>query len=293
MIVVLSAGVYSTIQDLGRFGHRNIGVPVSGSMDQYSAFIANSLVGNNNKAAVLEMTFNGPSLKFNKNATIAIVGSPIKIKLNDNLLAQNSVITINKGDTMSLGTISHGVRSYLAIAGGFNTEVAINSRSYYPGITHKSQLKKGDIIHFNCHKQTEILNRSSVHLDEQHFSNKTLQVYPAPEFHTLSTEIKAKILRKKLIVSSSSNRMAYKFESPITIGPGDSINEIITSSVQPGTVQLTPSGEIIVLMRDCQTTGGYARIFQLAEQSINQLSQKTTASELKFSLVNSHKTNNI
>lgn len=284
MIEVLAAGIYSTIQDLGRFGYRNMGVPVSGTMDQYSAFVANSLVGNNKNAAVIEMAFNGPHLKFHKKATIAIVGSPIKIQLNDEAINQNTVISISKGDTLSLGTISPGVRCYLAIAGGFNTEVILNSRSFYPEITPQAQLIKGDSINFKIQSQSEVIHRCSVHLDDQHFSNKLLYVYPAPEFHTLSKAIKAKILRNKFKVAATSNRMAYKFESPVKIGTDDTVQEIITSGVQPGTVQLTPSGEIIVLMRDCQTTGGYARIFQLTEKSINQLSQKTTASELLFFL---------
>ena len=285
MIEVLAAGIFSTIQDRGRFGFRNMGVPVSGAMDQYSAFVANSLVDNDTNAAVLEMTFNGPHLKFHEKTTIALVGAQINIKLNKDIIKQNTVILINKGDTLSLGTISHGVRCYLAIAGGFNTEKILNSRSYYPEITNQSQLKKGDKIDFASQTNLKILNHSIVHLDEQHFSNPLLSVHPGPEFNTLSDSIKANLFRKKFKISPTSSRMAYKFDSPIALVLGDSVPEITTSSVQPGTVQLTPSGDVIVLMRDCQTTGGYARIFQLTEQSINQLSQKQTASEISFHII--------
>ena len=285
MIEVLTAGIFTSIQDNGRYGYRDIGVPVSGCMDQYSSFVANSLVGNNKQAAVLEMVIKGPHLKFYENATIAVVGAPIKIQLNDESIYQNTVISISKGDILSLGIISQGIRCYLAITGGFNSEMILNSLSFYPEITPQSHLNKGDLLNFKSTDQSEIINRCIVQLDEQHFSNNVLSVYPGPEFHTLSAAIKAKIFRKRFKVSPSSNRMAYKFELPITISVDDPVKEILTSSVQPGTVQLTPSGEIIVLMRDCQTTGGYARIFQLTEQSINQLSQKTTASEILFFLI--------
>jgi len=285
MIEVISAGIYSTIQDKGRFGYRNMGVPVSGAMDHYSAFVANSLVGNDINAAVLEMTFNGPHLNFHKSAIIAVAGAPIVIKLNNQIIKQSTVINITKGDVLALGAISCGVRCYLAIAGGFNSPKVLNSRSYYSAITKHTQLHKGDEIDFDHSAALTIRHHSTVHLDEKHFNNNRINVYPGPEFHTLSDSIKAQIFNKKFKVASTSNRMAYTFELGIDIKSDDKINEIITSSVQPGTVQLTPSGELIVLMRDCQTTGGYVRILQLTEHSINQLSQKTPAIELQFNLI--------
>jgi biotin-dependent carboxylase-like uncharacterized protein len=285
MIEVLAAGIFSTIQDMGRFGSRHLGVPVSGVMDQYSAFVANSLLGNDKNSAVIEMTFNGPQLQFHKNARIAIVGSPVEIKLNNVTQNQNTVISINKADILSIGNMSHGTRCYLAIVGGFTSKKILNSRSYYPGITKQFQLQKGDLISFASQMQSEILHQGTVHLDKQHFNNTRVNVYPGPEIDYLTEAVKSKLFKSRFKVSSTSNRMAYKFEKPIKLEANDSISEIITSSVQPGTVQLTPSGEVIVLMRDCQTTGGYARIFQLTDQAINQLSQKITGSEILFNFI--------
>ena len=284
MIEVINTGIFTTIQDQGRFGFRNIGVPVSGSMDQYSAYVANSLVGNNQQSAVMEMTIIGPSLKFHENATIAIVGASVTVQLNGQDKKQNTIITIKKGETLTIGQIRLGVRCYLAISGGFDTETELNSHSFYAGVTKQSMLLKGDFVRYKTLGVSKIIHRSIVNLDVKHFSNHLLDVYPGPEFHTLSQTTISKILRKKIVVSSTSNRMGYKFEASISLGINEHVNEIVTSSVQPGTVQLTPAGDIIILMRDCQTTGGYARIFQLTEQSINQLSQKPTGSELLFHL---------
>ncbi len=282
MIEVLSAGIFTTIQDQGRFGFRNIGVPLSGVMDQYLTFMANNLVANSGDKAVMEMTFSGPILKFHKDTFIAITAGEQVVFLNDKSISLNSVISVKQGDTLKLGSISQGVRGDLAVAGGFDSEMLLNSQSYYQGITQTPKIEKNDLLKFNLENTSKIRNRSVIKLDKQHFENNKIEVYPGPEFELLSNDLKTKLLRKKFIVSAQSNRMAYKFEKTACL----SSNEIITSSVHPGTVQLTPSGDLIVLMRDAQTTGGYARIFQLTDKSINQLAQKSSGSEVTFKMVN-------
>ncbi|MFK8011147.1 MAG: biotin-dependent carboxyltransferase family protein [Marinicellaceae bacterium] len=280
----MTSGIYSSIQDNGRYGVRNLGVPLSGAMDQYSAYIANSLLGNNKQSAVLEMTYKGPVLLFHDKAIVTIVGSTIDAELNNQKVRQNGIITLEKGDVLSLGKISQGARCYLAILGGFESEQVLNSQSQYSQITKKALLKKGDLLFYDTQKQLTEIKHSSVKLDTKHFKNEILYVYAAPEFETLNQSILSQLIEMKLTVDISSNRMAYKLKESLAVQE-DSIKEIITASVQPGTVQITPSGEIIILMRDCQTTGGYARIFQLSDYSINQLAQKTPGSTVYFSLI--------
>ena len=278
----MSAGIFTTIQDQGRFGFRNIGVPLSGVMDQYLALMANNLVGNAMDKTVMEMTFSGPTFKFHRDAFVAITAGEQTVFLNDMVVSVNTVHSIKQGDVLKLSSISKGVRSYLAVAGGFDSEEILSSQSFYQGITNESKIEKGDLLNFNIEETNKIINRSVIKLDKQHFENNEIEVYPGPEFELLSNEMKTKLLRKKFIISAQSNRMAYKFEKIVNL----SAKEIITSSVQSGTVQLTPSGDLIVLMRDCQTTGGYARVMQLTEKSINQLAQKPSGLEVAFKLVN-------
>ena len=283
MIEVISAGLYTTIQDQGRFGFRNIGVPTSGAMDMNSARLANALLDNEINAAVVEMTYNGSTLKFNTNTFVAITGANCSITLNSQPVKMNTVIAINCDSVLKIGRALKGVRIYLAIAGGFDYPKILNSQSFYHGITPVSHIHKGD--HLKIFKQCKpIINRSSIKVDNKHFDDQTINVTTGPEFKLLD-KISQQILRKKKFkISAQSNRMAYKLEIGDNLTETLKAKDIVTSCVQPGTVQLTPSGELIVLMRDAQTTGGYARILQLTDDSINRLSQKTAGKLIAFSL---------
>ena len=142
MIKVLSSGFFTTIQDLGRFGFGDIGVPVSGAMDLYSAKLGNSILGNRNSDAVLEITLDKCKLRFDVESIICISGADLSPKLNSKQIPLNSVLVVNKDDTLIFGKSIYGVRSYLAVKGGFQTEIVLKSRSFYKGITNRYILKK-------------------------------------------------------------------------------------------------------------------------------------------------------
>jgi allophanate hydrolase subunit 2 len=135
MIEVIKSGLYSTIQDLGRFGFENYGVPISGSMDQFSSIISNKLLGNKDQDAVMEITMTGPVLKFLEKTKISITGADISPSINNNPVKLNVVHDINKGDLLSFGKLKYGIRSYLSVSGGFSTKEVMGSKSMYPNIT--------------------------------------------------------------------------------------------------------------------------------------------------------------
>ena len=282
MIEVISAGIFSSIQDQGRFGSRNIGVPVSGAMDLYSANLANALLNNSLESAVLETTVIGPVLHFLNDTFISITGAVCPIELNGIPIPNNCVHKVNATSTLSIGRVQNGMRTYLGIAGGFQTKKVLKSRSYYHGITKNKQIRQGDLLKTSL-KFKKIINRAKVKTKLSHLNQHAISVTYGPEFNRLEKQTQDKLLTSQFILSNQSNRMAYRLDKYQRI----SAAEIITSSVQPGTVQLTPSGELIILMRDCQTTGGYARVLQLTENSINQLAQKSAGSDIKFVVNNS------
>lgn len=279
MVEVISAGIFSTIQDQGRFGYRNIGVPVSGAMDRNNSDFANALLNNDYKCAVLESTIIGPSLLFHQDTFIAVTGAECDLKLNHQSVCINKVIYIKKGDILSFGKVNTGVRNYLAVAGGWQTPVVLGSRSYYPEITNELQIHSGDRLLISL-QVDKIINRTTVKFNSSQVKNNVLQVTIGPEFNLLDNRSRHNLISQSFKVSPQSNRMAYKLNH----GTKLAAKEIITSSVQPGTVQLTPSGELIVLMRDCQTTGGYARVLQLTENAINHLAQKSAGKKVLFSI---------
>jgi biotin-dependent carboxylase-like uncharacterized protein len=280
MIKVISAGLYTTIQDKGRFLYRMNGVPLSGVMDRSSAELANVLLGNDKSAPVLEITHTGPVLQFLHTAEISITGAGFTPTLNNIELALNKRILVKENSILKFGLPSYGVRGYLAIRGGFISEKVLGSYSFYPGITSASHLQKGDVLQFNGTSEKIKRITASVKHKKDHFDHSILQVYKGPEFDQLSEASAVEILATPLTVLPESNRMAYMLKG----WEAFSAKEIITGPVQPGTVQLTPSGQCVVLMRDGQTTGGYSRIFQLDEDSINRLSQKSPESQINFQL---------
>ena len=280
MLKVIKSGFYSTIQDQGRFGYREYGVPVSGAMDAYSSRFANTLLGNDDNDAVLEMTMTGGTFQFSKPTVIAISGADMNPVLNEEPIKQNSIIQVNSNDVLSFEQVKHGFRTYLAIKKGFKSDIFLGSRSQYSSITSSNTITKGDIIDYNEFDKKFQKSNALLRYNTSIFSDTTLEAFTGPEFDKLTSIEKDFLFNTELVVSKYNNRMAYRLEPLIE----NDLESILTSPLLPGTVQLTPKGNLIVLMRDCQTTGGYPRILQLAEKSINILSQKLIGNSFKFRL---------
>ena len=279
MIKVLKEGLFTTIQDIGRFGYKNIGVPVSGSMDQTSAKLANLLLGNDESSAVLEMTLVGPTLEFMNDTYISITGADMNPSLNKQKVLQNKPLFVNKGDILYLSHSSNGMRSYLGIKGGFNSEKKLGSKSFYRGITKREKLIKNDKIKFSKVTSSTMKMNKSINDFKINRKNK-INVFKGPEFDLLDSNSKDIIFNTDFTIGIN-NRMGYNPVEPIE----NSISSIISSPVMPGTVQLTPSGRLIILCRDCQTSGGYPRVLQLDKSSMDSLSQKTIGETIKLKLV--------
>ena len=279
MLEILHAGLYTSIQDLGRFGFRNYGVPISGVMDEYHAKLANLILGNDQNAAVLEMTLQGARMIFHEPTQIVICGADLSPKLNRALLRPNIPVNVSKGDQLDFGARKSGVRAYLAIKDGFLAKKVLGSRSFYDGITTKSRVQKGDYVPYLA-KAKKIKSFANIALQDELFNSNEISVYKGPEFDFLSKQQQRQLFEATFSIGLN-NRMAYQLNELII----NKFPSIITSAVLPGTIQLTPSGKLIILMKDCQTTGGYPRILQLDEGSIGKLSQKHTRDELYFNMI--------
>ncbi len=280
MVEVLQAGFYTSIQDLGRFNTQHYGVPLSGVMDVRAAAIANNLVGNKANAALLEMTMTGPKLQFNEDAAIAITGAHLTPFINGKETSRNKCIYINKGSILSFGVSKLGVRGYIAIKGGFKTKKVLGSRSMYKAVTPICILKKGTLLQIHPSEASPADFFSKLKVKEQYLKSEFLEVYKGPEFDCLSAFEKEKLLKNRFTISKNNSRMGYQLLEPLQ----NDLTPIITSPVLPGTVQLTPSGTLIVLMQDCQTTGGYPRVLLLTPQAITVLSQKKMNDSVFFKL---------
>lgn len=279
MLKVLTSGFYTTIQDTGRYGFREKGVPVSGVMDSASASLANMLLGNKNTAALLEITMSGPKLKFSCNTCIAITGAMMTPKINDTLITNNKVYDIANGDVLSFEKLKLGFRVYIAVKGGFKTKKVLKSRSQYELITKDVCLSKGDELDFLEFPFSK-MSKPNTKIKSNWLQKDVLEVFKGPEFDMLTKKQKEQLFSKEFTIAKENNRMAYQLEENI---PSHN-HSILTSATLPGTVQLTPSGKLILLMKDAQTTGGYPRVLQLLEEAICVLAQKKTNDKVVFQL---------
>ncbi len=276
MIKIISKGLYTTFQDEGRFGYRDIGVPSSGYMDKESAQIANLILDNPINNPLIEATLIGPTIKFEKPTVICITGSDFYPMLNENRISLYTAVKVKKGDKLKINNSSIGSRCYISIKGDIKLDEVLGSKSYYPQISHSSIIEKGDEFKFETNN-----SEPNYKLINQKFElNKNLKVFKGPEFNSLNKGSINKIIDQEFSIGIN-NRMAYNLKEKIQAGT----TSIISSPVIPGTVQLTPSGQMIILHRDCQTTGGYPRILQLDEKSLNNLAQLRIGDKIKFEIV--------
>ncbi|WP_245574771.1 5-oxoprolinase subunit C family protein [Gaetbulibacter saemankumensis] len=281
MIKVIKPGFYSTIQDLGRYAYQDFGVPYAGVMDQLSAQLANHILGNNLNDAVLEITMKGPELEFLSPTLICVSGAQMNPMLNKTPVHMNKMISVEKGTILSFGKLESGVRCYLSVRGGFQTELIMRSRSMYSGITKQITISKGDELEIGEVNRFLADKNAHVKVNAHHISEHVIEAYEGPEFSKLSKEAQHILKAQEFTISNDNSRMAYQLKELLQ----NDLDAILTTPVLPGTVQLTPSGKLIVLMRDCQTTGGYPRVLQLSSQAINVLSQKLTGTKIKFKIV--------
>jgi len=266
LLTLLKAGIYTTVQDRGRFFGSHLGIPISGAMDHQSAELANLILGNDRNDALLECTYTGPVIAFHTPTLVSIVGARIPAFLNDRLIDTSKAIQISQEDQLSFGKVEQGSRFYIGVKGGILSSKIYNSRSTCTTANILSQLKKGDQLEYKSYTN----DQNSAVTIKRVLGNRSISVFKGPEFSILSSKRIQELFDAKFSLNPESNRMAFRINHALNLSHSHSI---FSSGTLPGTVQLTPSGELIILMRDTQSTGGYPRILQLTEDSINDLSQ--------------------
>ncbi len=277
-IKIIDPGYYTSIQDLGRYGYREMGFPVSGPMDYNSFTNANKLVGNSSNEAVLESTLKGPKILFSSSCIVAVTGADVSIYKNGNPVELNKSFHCELGDILEIGVVKKGFRNYIGFGGGIFPEKVFGSYSQYHPITIDSNIKKGQNFLINTINRS--LEHKKIKIKKLDF-NQTIEVYKGPFWDKIENSLKNKILNSEFKIGSN-NRMAY------VLSGIDLKNKIslLSTSVMPGTVQLTPKGDLLVVMRDGQVTGGYPRILQVTEDSQSKISQFATGKLIRFKLVN-------
>jgi biotin-dependent carboxylase-like uncharacterized protein len=253
-----------------------MGVPVSGAMDALSAEFGKALLDSDEKDALIEITLGQGKFQFTQPTVFCLTGGDFSPRLDGDDLKMNKAYKSKANAILSFGKRKYGARTYLAVEGGIQSEVILHSRSFSKGIT-SMRLEKGDKLSIPKLEMSLKEKFLKLRMDPEHCTSQELVSYPGPEYERLNEKQKQR-LRELFTLSTNNNRVAYQINEPIE----NDLEPILTSAVLPGTVQLTPSGKLIVLMKDCQVTGGYPRVLQLSEQAISRLSQKVAGEKVRF-----------
>lgn len=288
-------GFLTTLQDIGRSNYLQFGVSKGGAMDAHAAQLANTLIGNETTEVVLEITQSPHRFRFLQDTLVAFTGGGLQPQLQETLMPINQPLFIPAGATVECKQQLPGFRLYMAVAGGFEAEQFLNSCStdllVKAGGYQGRPLRKEDVL--LQHNELTILQQrlmkilkagATVEINhETEKTNNVIRVLQGTEWNYLD-DTSAQVFRQAAFtIGTQSSRMGYRLKE--TILKTNRNCEIVSSAVTQGTVQLTPSGEMIILMADAQTVGGYPRIAQVCAVDLSQLAQKKPGDKIQFQIV--------
>jgi antagonist of KipI len=264
-----------------------MGVPTGGALDRNALQYANNLVGNALATPVLEITLSGPHVRCLEPGRVALVGGGFSLLLNGAQQTDNSAVSVNAGDELVIKSSGNGCRSFLAVSGEWQVKRWLGSASALRVGSHEllpeALWQSGDVL---TTRDTSVKPWPSTMLPPQPAGN-LIRVLPGPEFDWLDHRGRSQLLSKPIVVVDPSNRIGLRTDTQIQLREDKCDTEMVSSGVQPGTVQLTHAGQAIILMRDGQTIGGYPRVLQCVSQSLDQLAQIKAGDELMLSLIDS------
>jgi antagonist of KipI len=299
-IRVVSTLYPCTLQDAGRTGYRAFGIPVSGPMDSFSFRLANILCGNDPEQTALEITLHGLVLCFEEDVLISLCGGGSTPSAGDLPLPLDRPVLIRCGTVLQFRPSLQGCRMYLAIAGGFVANKIMDSTATYApagiGGFNGRAIRKGDLLkpddRLSIHSQaihdglSYIAGSAAVArwgftpFSSRFCQERIIRFVDGPEWERFDEESKHFLENSTYFISDRSDRMGYQLKGhPLRFA---SFQEMLSSGVCPGTVQVTHAGFPILLMADGQTTGGYPRVAQVISADLSVCGQLRPGSEFQF-----------
>ena len=278
---IITAGLLTTFQDLGRRGFGRYGIPVSGVMDPFALRAANVLVGNAETAVGLEVTLQGLKMMAMAPVFIAVTGADLHFTINSEYHAPWRSFQLRPGDIINFEKRISGVRAYVAVRGGFAAPTYMGSASVFVIGRMGSPLKKNDILLIgeSCSTSLPEVCLSS-HYRPTGVGTEIVRVIADPQVSYFSFEGLATFLNTSFKVKSESNRMAYLLQGDAIVHNG--MDSILSQPVMPGSIQVTGKGDLVVLMVDGQVTGGYAKIANIISADFPLLSQSFPGEAVRF-----------
>ncbi len=281
---VLTPGAYTTVQDEGRFGYQQMGIPVSGVLDSFAFRVANMLVENPVNCAVLEITVMGPRLEVLSEADISITGAEMGITLNDQPVQGWKSIKVKPGDILGINQVKSGCRAYLAVTGGIDVSEVMGSRSTYVGGKiggyYGRSLKQGDIIKRGKGLKLKTARHLSPAVIPKYSSNIVIHAVPGPQDDFFDEGLKT-MFESEFMVSAKADRMGYRLQGPVIKHREEVPKSIISEPSVPGGIQVPADGQPIILLVE-QTVGGYTKIATVISTDICKVAQATPGDLIRF-----------
>ncbi len=292
---ILNHGLSTSIQDLGRPGYFNLGIPISGAMDRYALRLANLLVGNPEGAACLEVVFLGPKIAFGRDAIVAVTGADLPVRVDGEPRESWASFAVKAGQELSFDFLKSGARAYIAISGGIDTAPALGSRSTYPigalGGVGGRNVETGDVLPLGAATGGREGRRVPEDLRRMPDNPAHLRVLPGLYWHRLTEAAGQGFFDDEWRVAPEADRMGYRFrggrklefvdrEPPF--GAGADPSNIVDGCYSYGSIQVPGGTEPIVLHRDAVSGGGYFTLGAIISADMDYIGQLQPHMPVKF-----------
>lgn len=268
---IIKPGTLTSLQMKANNGKAFYAIPRSGPMDADSAELAQIILNNNSQDPIIECTFIAPTIRFDAQSHFCITGSEADWTLNENKIPLNIPVICKKGDLLEGKKMSTGIRSYIAVDGKINIP-----KTYSP--FKLMRLQKGDTLEW----RNKTLQFPNVDISLNNLASESVRIYKGPEFDLLNEQSLQNLISSNFSISHEISRMGAKLNGPHMKCTKDTLE--YSSATFPGMIQCAPSGQLIVILNDGQTTGGYPRIAYLDDKALNAFNQRDINEEFKFDL---------
>jgi antagonist of KipI len=287
LFLVLTPGAYTTVQDNGRYGYQQVGIPVSGALDSFAFGVANILVENPVNCAVLEITIMGCRFEVLSEADIAITGAEMGMTLNDRPVEGWRSFRVKSGDILDIKVVKSGCRAYLAVNGGIDVPKVMGSRSTYVGGNIGGYLggplKQGDIIKRGKGLLLNQARQLSPAVIPQYSSIIVIHAVAGPQDDFFDEGLKT-LFNSEYMVSPKADRMGYRLQGPVINHREGVPKSIISEPSVPGGIQVPADGQPIILLVE-QTVGGYTKIATVISTDLCNIAQATPGDTICFEQV--------
>jgi biotin-dependent carboxylase-like uncharacterized protein len=286
-LLIESPGFLTTVQDFGRPGHGVLGISASGAADPIALHLGNRLVDNPAGAAALEMTLTGGTFVFPEGGVFALTGADFRVTLNDDPIDHWTAHTASRESKLVIGPTTNGARCYLCISGGIQVRPFLGSASTHLlsglGGFQGRALRRGDVLQLNA--PSVPVSHRTVRPDalEKLKPRKILRVTEGPQKGWFPEAAHRALLEGTFQVTEEANRMGLRLSGPSLTRVHN--RELVSEGAPLGAIQVTPSGQTIILFVEQQTAGGYPKIANVIGVDLPSLGQLRPRDQIRFQLV--------